>query len=169
MNTIWEAEGAIRKRLIDDRFRGELRYDAAKIIETDRWWYIPFTWIGCAGFIVNKEDLYVNWLGSALTLEQCFWGQDHGVYCDLVDFEFAPDSDTRLVQRLVAQFKHMRPNAKGVLPKEEVWYRESEILTAISEQFPTFRRHFVWHAIPELFHASENEGLRFSCVLARGT
>lgn len=68
---ICEAEDAIRRRFIADGFRGTLEYAPDKVIETDRWWYIPFCWIGCAGFIVSKDDLYVNWLGSALSLEQC--------------------------------------------------------------------------------------------------
>ena len=64
--TIREAEDAIKRRLIADGFRATLEYAPDKVIETDRWWYIPFCWIGCAGFIVSKDDLYVNWLGSAL-------------------------------------------------------------------------------------------------------
>src|SRR5258706_354551 len=87
--TIRDAEDAIGRRFIADGFRGTLEYASDKVIETDRWWYIPFCWIGCAGFIVSKDDLYVNWLGSALSLEQCFWGHDHGVFCDLVDFTFS--------------------------------------------------------------------------------
>jgi hypothetical protein len=167
-NTMREAEDAIRRRFAADGFRGQLEYDPGKVIETDRWWYIPCCWIGCAGFIVNKDDLYVNWLGSSVSLEQCFWGHDHGVYCDLVDFAFAPDSDTGLAARLVSRFKHMHPNARGVRPTEPVWYRESELPTAVSSQFPTFRRHFVWFGIPELFHAYENSGLRFTCCLSKG-
>jgi len=166
-NTLLEAEEAIRRRFAADVFRGQLKYEPAKVIETDRWWYIPFCWIGCAGFIVNKADLYVNWLGSGLGLEQCFWGHDHGVYCDLVDFAFSPETDTRLAARLVSRFKHMRPNARGVLPNEPVWYRESEIPMVISSQFPTFRRHHVWCGIPDLFHSCENDGLRFTCCLSK--
>lgn len=162
-----EAEDAIRRRFAADGFRGQLEYDPVKVIETDRWWYIPFCWIGCAGFIVNKKSMYVNWLGSALSLQQCFWGHNRGVFCDLVDFSFAPDCDTRVATRLVPRFKHMHPNAKGVPPSEPVWYRESEIAAAVSSQFPHFRRHFVWSAIPELIDAYENDGLRFTCDLPK--
>jgi hypothetical protein len=167
-NTIREAEDAIRRRFAAHGFRGQLEYEPGKVIETDRWWYIPFCWIGCAGFIVNKDDLYVNWLGSGLVLEKCFWGHDHGLYNGLVDFAFSPETNTKLAARLVLRFKHMHPNARGVLPNEPVSYRESEILTAISSQFPTFRRHNVWGGILDLFDAYENDGLRFTCCLSKG-
>lgn len=161
--TIREAEDAIRRRFTADRFQGELRYDPAKVIETDQWWYIPYTWIGCKGFIVSKEDLYVNWLGSGLTLEECLWGHEHGVVYDLVDFSFAPNTDTGLAKQLVSRFKHMHPNASGMTPSEPVWYRDSEVEAAVSNQFPNFKRHFVWSTIPELMEAYDNERLRFTC------
>jgi hypothetical protein len=168
-NTIQDAENAIRQRFAADNFRGRLQYNFNEVIETEQWWHIPVTWVGCKGFIVNKNDLYVNWLGSsaAMTLEQCFWGHDRGVYCDLVDFAFAPDTNPKIVARLVSRFQHTHPDAKGVLPHKPVWYRESELPTAITRQFPLFRRHFVWLAIPELIRETENEGLRFTCCLPR--
>ena len=166
-NTIKDAEDSIRRRFAANGFHGRLEYEPGKVIETGRWWYIPFCWIGCVGFIVKKDDLYVNWLGSGVGLEQCFWGHDHGVYCDLVDFTFSPEIDTSLAARLISRFKHMHPNPGGAPPNEPVWYRESEIPAAISTQFPTFRRHQVWNGIPELFHAFEKEGLRFTCCLSK--
>ena len=168
MNTMREAEDAIRRRFAAEAFRGELKYEPGNVIENESWWYIPYCWIGCAGFIVNKDDLYVNWLGSGLSIEKCFWGHDHSIFCDLIDFTFSADTNTELAARLLPRFKHMHPNARGILPNGPVWYRESEIPFALSNHFPTFRRHFVWSAIPELFHASEKEGLRFTCRLSKG-
>ena len=165
--TFREAEDAIRRRFAADGFRGTLRYEPAKVIETDRWWYIPYCWIGCLGFIVNRHDLYVNWLGSGPSLEQCFWGHDRGVFNDLVDFTFAQDTRMELAARLLGKFMHTRPNARGVLPWRAVWYRESEVPIVLSSQFPKFRRQFVWQAIPELLRACETEGLRFACGLSR--
>jgi hypothetical protein len=54
--TIREAEDAIRRRFVADGFRGTLKYATDKVVETERWWYIPFSWIGSAGFIVNKDE-----------------------------------------------------------------------------------------------------------------
>lgn len=167
--TLKNAEDSIRRRLLAERFQGTLEYNPREVTETDRWWYIPFRWIGCAGMIVNKDDLYVNWLGSEIDLQDCIWGHDRSIYCDLVDFTFAANTDMNLAQRLIRRFKHMHPRADGKKPVEPVWYRESEIAAAVSTQFPVFHRHFVWFAIPELKTACEREGLRFSCRLMSRT
>jgi hypothetical protein len=166
MKTIQEAEEVIKQRFSSEGFKGEFQYDPAKVIENERWWYIPCGWIGCGGCIVNKSDGYVNWLGSAIRLEDCFWGHDQGLVCDLVDFSFGPETDRKLAARLLVKFQHMHPNARGTLPKEPVWYRESEIPKAISRQFPIFKRHFVWYAIPELRKSSEHDRLLFTSTLS---
>ena len=168
-NTIQDAENAIQNRFVKDGFRAVIQYDALKVIENERWWYIPLVWIGCGGFIVSKDELYVNWLGSTShpNLEECFWGHDHGLYCDMVDFTFAPDTDIKLAARILSKFKHTHPKEGGPPPAEPVWYHDSEIAPALSGQFPTFRRHFVWHAISDLRQAHENEGLQFSCQLSK--
>jgi hypothetical protein len=84
-----------------------------------------------------------------------------------VDFEFARDTNRELVARLLTQFHHMFPNSRGVLPNSPVWYRDAEIPAAIEKQFPLFRRHNVWPAIPQLMEACEKEGLRFTSRLAQ--
>jgi hypothetical protein len=165
--TIREAEDAIRRLFAATRFPGELRYDPAKVIERARWWYIPYTWIGCEGFIVSKDDLYVNWLGSALSLEECFWGHEHGVVNDLVDFEFAAGTDIGLATRLVSRFKHTHPNPQGVVPREPVWYESEEVASAVSQQFPVFERHYAWFCISDLMASCEHDGLQFTCSLCK--
>lgn len=169
-HTIKDAEEAIRRKLAQEKFNaGEIKYDVSEVVENDRWWYVPFSWIGCFGFIVNKSDLYVNWLGSALhpNLEECLWGHDHGLYCEFVDFSFAPDTDTQLALRLLPKFKHTHAPDGAAPLSDPAWYSESEIQLAFERQFPTFRRHFVWYAIPALRIAYEKEGLRFSCVVSK--
>jgi hypothetical protein len=157
----------IQKRLDKEAFRGTVSYDADGLLRARHWWYIPYCWMGCRGFIVSLKSGYVNWLGSALSLKQCFRGHERGIFGDLVDFTFSPETDTKLAARLLRRFKHNHPNARGVLPKEPVWYRDSEIPGSLLNQFPTFRSHFVWYAIPELTESVEKEGLRFTCSLAR--
>src|SRR5258706_638458 len=157
------ALASIQKRVDRDRFQGTISYNARDLLRSQTWWYIPYRWIGCAGFIVNLNSGYVNWLGSALRLRDCFWGHQHGIVCDIVDFTFSPGTDKGLASRLLPRLKHMHPDVRGRLPSEPVWYPEPEIPPALSNQFPTFKRHFVWFAIPELLHAHEKEGLRFTC------
>jgi len=169
MNTLRDAEAAISQRFAAEAFRGELRYDPTKVIENDRWWFIPCGWIGCFGCIVNKSDLYVDWLGSGtFTLDDCFWGHDHGLFNDLVDFEFSPDTNLEAAREIVSSFLHMHPNARGVHPSYPIPYRDSEIATALSDQFPLFRRHNVWQAIPKIRRAFEDYALRFVARLSTG-
>ncbi|MFO1501310.1 MAG: hypothetical protein U1G07_23465 [Verrucomicrobiota bacterium] len=166
MKTRADAEEAIRRRFTSEGFKGELRYDAARVIENDRWWYFPCGWIGSQGCIVNKDTLYVNWLGSSVCLEHCLWGHDHGLFVDLVDFSFAPETNLDIARRLVSRFWHMRPDSNGRQPREPVPYRDSEVDSALSSQFPHFRRHLVWYAIPEIRRAFETSGLRFTSALS---
>jgi hypothetical protein len=164
--TLEEAEDAIRRRFTSEGVLDPLQYDAAKVVETERWWFIPCGWIGCAGCIVNKSDLYVNWLGSALSLDLCVWGHERGLFHDAVDFSFAPDTDLELAGRLLRRFKRGLPRSAAPQGNSFVWYGQTEIDAALSASFPDFRQHFVWYAIPELRDAYENEGLRFTSTLA---
>jgi len=57
---------------------------------------------------MNKSDLYVNWLASGLfTLDACFWGHDRGLFNDLVDFEFSPDTSLDVAREIVSSFLHI--------------------------------------------------------------
>ncbi len=167
MQTIREAEEAIRNVFAAKGRKPELRYDPSRVIENERWWYIPCGWIGSHGCIVNKNDLYVNWLGSATSVEHALWGHDHGLFHDFVDFAFASNTAPDLVTRLLLRFRHMHPNARGAMPKEPVAYRDSEIEYALASQFPVFLRHFVWYAIPEIRRAYEANVLRFTAKLSK--
>lgn len=164
--TLQEAEEAIRARFRREGRSGDIQYDSSGVVESPTWIYVPCGWIGCKGCIVSKADGYVNWLGSALKLDDCLWGHERGLFHDLVDFELAPQTSLDLVARLLDRFKHMHPNSRGKLPEEPVWYRDSEIAEAVSKQFPFFKRHFVWFGIPEIRVAVDEEGLVFKSVLS---
>lgn len=165
--TLKEAEDAIRARFRRDGTTHELKYDSKKVVETSNWIYVPCGWIGSAGCIVNRADGYVNFLGSALELDDCFWGHERGVFCDVVDFEFDRQTEVDLVAKLLRKFQHMHANAQGNEPNQPVWYRDSEIAEAIWRQFPFFKRHFVWYAIPEIRSAAGENGLLFKSTLSR--
>ncbi|WP_367874582.1 hypothetical protein [Luteolibacter sp. Populi] len=64
----------------------EVEFDPEDVIESAKWWYIPFGWIGCAGFIIDKDGGYINQLGSCHSLDECCWGHSNGIkykYADL--------------------------------------------------------------------------------------
>lgn len=119
------AVAAMERRLEQEKFRGEVKFDPKDILESDRWWYIPYRWIGCMGFIVNKADGSVNWLGSGVcSLSDCFWGHDRGVICGPIDFTFtaevspSPETILEIVQYLrPLEFRegdwHLVPDTNG--------------------------------------------------------
>ena len=64
----------------------EFDLDITRVIESKDWWYIPFVWIGCRGYIVDKLNGYINQLGSCHPLDLCFWAHERNikyVYSDL--------------------------------------------------------------------------------------
>jgi hypothetical protein len=161
-----EVDDAIRRKFASEGFRGVLKYDRSEAEETEHWWFIPYGWIGCSGCIVNKRDLYVNWLGSALPREMFVWGHERGIFHELLDFSFAPDTPRELAGRLLRRFKYQNPKRTGS-HDNLLWYRDEEVSAALENHFPTFRSHFVWYGIPEIPEirkACEEEGLRFTCV-----
>ena len=42
------------------------QYSAAEVIEATSWFYIPWGWIGCLGWIVEKDEGTIFKLGSGL-------------------------------------------------------------------------------------------------------
>jgi hypothetical protein len=157
----------LRQRLHEEQFQGTVEYNVRDLMYHPRWWYIPYQWIGCSGFVVDIDTGYVNWLGSAQSLDLCFWGHDRGLFHDTVDFSFAPDTSIELAGRLLRRFKREPLPSTTSENEDLVWYGKAEIDAALSENFPTFRRHFVWYALPELRDACENEGLRFTSILSQ--
>lgn len=164
--TLRDAEDAIRRHL--KKPAHPLHYDPALLVETERWWYIPYGWIGCGGFIVDKHDLAINELGSALSLEDSFWGHDHGIVCDPVDFTFTADIKPHwnTVWDIVDRFQRPLPRFY-LLGRDYDFYPAEDVRPAIIAQFPTFRAHFVWYAIPILRAAVEARAVSFYAERAR--
>ena len=161
------ALSCIQARVKKERFNMTVSYKAEDLLHHANWWYVPYRWIGCNGFIVNKQDGYVNWLGSALTLRQCFWGHERSVFTDMVDFKFSPQTDKAIVTSLLGHFKHLPTDSNEPTSSEPIWYQGKEIEPALLNQFPLFKNHFVWFCIPYLMEASEKHGLHFTCSLAK--
>jgi len=55
----------IKNHIEKEGYQSELKYSELDLLESDRWWYIPYTWVGCNGFIVDKASEKVHWLGSS--------------------------------------------------------------------------------------------------------
>ncbi|MGC4091927.1 MAG: hypothetical protein QM756_29400 [Polyangiaceae bacterium] len=49
-----------------------------EIIDRGAYWFFPVGFVGSCGVIVDKADLRLFPMGSALQLDDCFWGHEHG-------------------------------------------------------------------------------------------
>lgn len=47
-------------------FKGELSFSSSDVIENEKWWYFPQTWVGCIGYIVEKDTKLIYCLGSGI-------------------------------------------------------------------------------------------------------
>lgn len=151
------ALAAMQAHLDQAQFQEPIKFDATGLLRCDEWWYIPFGWIGCYGFLVDRRDGYVNWLGSAMmTLNDCFWGHTRGIFCAPIDFTFTCDRDASYatVLDLVSQFRRCTADT-GRLEIDDFSYSKEAAKHAIDRQFPHFKHHFAWLAIPALRQASE--------------
>jgi hypothetical protein len=54
-------------------------------VEAALWWYLPITWIGCVGVLVDKSSGSAHVLGSAVPLELWLWASNKG-FRDPSDF-----------------------------------------------------------------------------------
>jgi hypothetical protein len=79
-------------RVAVDRYAAASRstWLSHEIVERDTYWFFQVGYVGACGVIVNKADLSLFPMGSALPLDDCFWGHEHG---------FSPDA---VVLRVVA-------------------------------------------------------------------
>jgi hypothetical protein len=73
-----------------------------EIVERDAFWFFHVGFIGSVGVIVDKADLSLFPMGSALPLDDCFWGHERG---------FSPAS---VVLRVVA-VRDMDPTVEFLL------------------------------------------------------
>src|SRR5215208_3419801 len=55
--SLYEAERRVKALLKHRQFEGVMEYPQADVLESESWWYIPYRWIGCFGFIVSKKSL----------------------------------------------------------------------------------------------------------------
>lgn len=61
---------------IDGRF---VDYDRDGVLVSDELFYLPFGWIGCAGYLVERKTKRVIALGSALSVDAQIWAWYRGI------------------------------------------------------------------------------------------
>lgn len=72
------------RAIVEEYADGRAVWFSQEIIDRGTYWFFPVGFVGSCGVIVDKSDLRLFPMGSALSLDDCFWGHEHGFSPDLV-------------------------------------------------------------------------------------
>ncbi|HKO49668.1 MAG TPA: hypothetical protein VJV79_18190, partial [Polyangiaceae bacterium] len=72
------------RALVEEYATGRAVWFSQEVIDRGTYWFFPVGFVGSSGVIVNKSDLALFPMGSALSLDDCFWGHEHGFSPELV-------------------------------------------------------------------------------------
>ncbi|WP_395744194.1 hypothetical protein [Prosthecobacter sp.] len=136
---------------------GEVIFDDTNILASPRWWYIPFVWVGCSGFIVDRKSGHVNHLGSCHGLDLCFWAQDQGIVAGDTDFVIHEIRDMEYAQSVVRGFVH--PNSTAEQARH---YTKIEAAQALESLPAEFLSHELWFSFDAIREAVEAGAFTFS-------
>ncbi|HRI71001.1 MAG TPA: hypothetical protein PK156_42510, partial [Polyangium sp.] len=81
----------------------EVGYDRHRAVVSDDLFYIPYTWIGCAGYIVERATSTVRTLGSGMGVEAQIWAWYRGVAYDRNDLEILAVHDLVELESLLRE------------------------------------------------------------------
>lgn len=102
-----EAEALVSARLgrplvrrLDEQ---EVGYDRRGVLASDELFYIPYTWIGCAGYIVERATSTVKPLGSGMGVEEQIWAWYRGIAYDTNDLEILAVHDLVELENLLRE------------------------------------------------------------------
>jgi len=118
-------------------------------VVTDRgtYWFFRVGYIGSSGVIVDKADLRLFPMGSALSLDDCFWGHEHGFSPEFLVLRIVAVHDlertVEFLRRRAGEPDSRNPNVR------RVWIRNA--LTVLPFDCPPQR---LWLSIP-IFRALE--------------
>ena len=132
-----------------------ITHDEQNAFEADRWWYVPHIWIGCSGYIVEKNSAAVNQLGSAFPLSLCFWAQERGALKAPCVLTIERVHNVPLARKLIAKLDNKSPiNPVPILGRRgdgrSRWLNPDEVL----ENLPfSLNTGGLWFALPALHEA----------------
>ncbi len=74
-----------------------------EVIEKETFWCFRVGFIGSAGIIIDKADGKLSVLGSALSLDDAFWGHEHGFSSESVTLHISKVYDVEQATSLLFQ------------------------------------------------------------------
>lgn len=105
--TLEEAEALlsadISKPLVYQFDDEEISYDRRGALVNDKQFYIPYTWIGCVGYLVDRTTSKVMALGSGIAVETQIWALYRGIRDDHNNLEILAVHDMVELESLLRQ------------------------------------------------------------------
>ncbi len=72
------------RAVVEEYATGRATSFSPDVIDRGSYWFFPVGYAGSCGVIVEKADLRLFPMGSSLSLDDCFWGHEHGFSPDFV-------------------------------------------------------------------------------------
>ncbi len=150
----------------------EIEFHDDEVVESESWWYIPFVWMGCAGYIIDKRDGYINQLGSCHPLDLCFWAHERNIkysYSDLVVSKITNLTETIATLKRLGNSAPINPirNKSDDSGNRNRFLTDSDIEKHLASLPAVFENQFLWFTIPAL-KKSEDAG-DFEFAITRGS
>jgi hypothetical protein len=147
------------RRVVDEYAEGRAVWFSQEIIDRGTYWFFRVGFIGSRGVIVDKADLSVFPMGSALSLEDCFWGHEHGFSPEFVVLRILK------VQDLDATVEFLLPLAAGPDGRNpnprRAWLRTA--LADLPLDFPPRR---LWLNIPDFRRLEHSRPFEYELLSA---
>lgn len=154
MVTLEQAHRAVRTYADE---RGAVWFDDG-VIERDGYWFFQVGHIGSCGVIVDKVDGRLSVMGSALSLEDCFWGHEHGFSPEFVLVRVNKVHDWRHTIEFLLRFAPPQRNPNP----GRTWLADQ--LQSLPFEFGPSR---LWLSIPEFRVATREDWFEYDIIEPR--
>ncbi|WP_438027229.1 hypothetical protein [Sorangium sp. So ce233] len=140
---------------------GAVWFDDA-VVDRGGYWFFRVGYVGSCGVIVDKADGRLSVMGSALSLDDCFWGHEHGFSPDLVLLRVTKVHDhRRTVELLLDVVTSGPPRRRNPNPKR-AWLAER--LQSLPCELGPER---LWLSIPAFREATQQRWLEVEVLEPR--
>ncbi|APR86146.1 Hypothetical protein A7982_11495 [Minicystis rosea] len=125
--------------------KGAIWFDDV-VVDRGGYWFFRVGYVGSCGVIVDKADGRLSVMGSALSLDDCFWGHEHGFSPGFLSLCITNVRDHRsTVELLLHLISSGPPRTRNPNPKRAWLSEKIESLPCVFEpqnlwlSIPTFR------------------------------
>lgn len=145
----------------------EFEFNDDEVVESENWWYIPFVWLGCGGYIIDKLDGYINRLGPGQPLDLCFWAHEHDIkysYSDLTVTKITNLTETIVTLKRLGNRSAINPipNKSDDSGNRTKFLTDSDIEDHLASLPATFENQILWYTIRALKKSADAGDFEFA-------